>query len=226
MPNLTTLDKQKTFLEIPADDTSRDAVLQLLLDEVSGLVEEFCGRAFGTAEYTEFYSGDNTPVLVLRERPVTAIISLWEDEDGYWGQGPDPFDAGTLLVAGENYALERDQADGSSRSGIVYRINGVWSRPFRVAAGNLSASAPHGTGNIKVRYTAGYGAVPGTVQLATQMAVARIWRMGKFGGLVQSETTPGYSYTLATNQLRADGMLALPPEVVSMLSRYRNFPVA
>ena len=225
MPNLTTLDKQKTLLEIPADDTSRDDVLQLLLDEVSNLIEEFCGRTFGAAEYTEFYSGDNTAVLVLAQRPVTAILSLWVDENGYWGDGLDPFGTATLLEAGA-YALEKDQPDGSSRCGLVYRVNGVWPRPYSVASGNLSASAPHGTGNIKVRYTAGYGTVPGTVQLACQLAVARIWRMGKFGGLVQSENTPGYSYTLATNTLRADGMLALPPEVVSMLSRYRNLPVA
>lgn len=226
MADLVTLSTVKTALEIPDADTSRDAVLSLLITEVSGLIEDYCGRTFGAQTITEYYSGDNTPILVLNQRPVSAVVSVWEDEDGYWGQGDDPFDSDHLLTAGSDYALQVDQPDGSSRCGLLYRINGSWSRPAMVDAGNLSARAPYGTGNIKVRYTAGFGTIPGAVQLAAQLSVSYLWRMMKFGGLIQSETTPKYAYTRATNHLRADGVLALPPEALSMLSRYRNLPIA
>lgn len=227
MPDLTTLCKQKTFLQIAEDDTSRDKTLRQLITQVSGLIEEWCGRSFGPAEYTEFYSGDNTPILILNQRPVTAIVSIYEDEYGYWGQGPDPFNAETLLTEGEGYALEVDQPDGSSRCGMVMRLNGSWCRPSRVEAGNLSQWAPYGTGNIKVVYTAGYQRVPAGVELATQEAVAAILRSAKYGGaMVASENTPGYSYTLATNTMSAEDNVSLPPAVISKLARYRNIPIA
>lgn len=223
---LTTLCKQKTSMGLDESNTASDETLILLIEEVSSLVEEYCGRKFGTATVTEFYSGDNTPVLVLRQRPVAAIINIWTSERGYWGQGEDAFDSDALLVAGDDYVLEKDQSDGSSRCGLVHRLNGVWSRPFVVDAGNLSAWAPEGTGNVKVQYTAGFGAIPGGVALAVQLTVARFWKTMKNGGLVtSSETTPGYSYTLATNQLKSQGVMAFPDEAVAMLARYRNLAI-
>jgi hypothetical protein len=227
MPDLTTLCRVKGVLEIPESDTTKDSLLRQLITEVSGLVEEVCGRKFGTATYTEFYSGDNSSMLVLAQRPVTAIVNLWEDEDGYWGAGSvDAFNADHLLVSGRDYALAKDQPDGSSRSGLVYRINGTWSRPYQTAAGNLSAAAPFGTGNIKVTYTAGFGAVPAAVELAVQTAVGRVMQSMRHGGLVSGESYSDYSYTLAVGQARQDGLLALPAEAVSMLGRYREPPIA
>jgi hypothetical protein len=226
MGQLVSLCEVKTFLEIPDDDTSRDGVLRQLIRSVSSLVEEYCGRTFGANTYEEYYSGDNTPILVLNQRPVSAIINIWEDTGGYWGQSPDAFNSASLLVSGTNYALEIDQADGSSRCGLVYRINGTWPCPFRVSPGNLSSSAPYGVGNLKVIYEAGYSAVPETVKIATELSISRIWRMGKYGGLVQSEQTPGYSWALATSVTKPEGNLSLSPEAISMLGRFRNFSVA
>lgn len=221
MADLVTLASMKTALEFPTADTSRDAVLSLLITEVSALVEEYCGRTFGQQTITEFYSGDNTPVLVLNQRPVSAVVSVWEDDEGYWGQGGDPFNADHLLVAGENYALQVDQPDGSSRCGLLHRVNGSWSRPAKVDAGNLSARAPYGTGNVKVRYTAGSAAVPGAVQLAVRITVSRYLQSLKHGGLVQAESYEDYSYALAVA-----GAGGLPAEAKEVLARHRNLSIA
>ncbi|MEO2090703.1 MAG: hypothetical protein ABGY75_14555 [Gemmataceae bacterium] len=229
MASLITLDRLKTLLEIPAGDTSRDEVLSLLGEQVSGVVEEYCGRQFGQSTYSEFYSGDNSPLLVLRQRPVLAITSVWVDGAGWWGQGADPFAADTLLDA-TGYAVEADQPDGSSRCGLLRRVDDVWPRPFQWEQGVLTGRAPGGvqgeTGNIKVVYSAGYASVPSPVQLAVAIGVSRFLKTLKAGGLVAGETTPGYSYSLFTGNLKPDGISSLPPEALSLLSRYRNLPVA
>lgn len=225
--SLVTLATLKTLLEIPDSDTSRDELLDLLGDQVSGAVEEYCGRQFGSNTYTEFLSGDNSPILVLRQRPVVSITGVWVDDAGYWGQGVAPFATPLDATA---YALEKDQPDGSSRCGLVRRVGDVWPRPAVREPGNLTGRTPGGVqgevGNVKVTYTAGYASIPSPVQLAVALGVSRIMRTVKSGGLVASENTPGYSYTLFTGNQKPDGNSSLPPEALSLLARYRNLPVA
>lgn len=78
-------------------------------------------------------------VLALRNIPVRSITSIYEDDDGYFGDGPSAFAAGSLLTAGSDYYLSREKA-GISWTGHVYRIATGW------------CSVP---GSIKVTYVAG-----------------------------------------------------------------------
>lgn len=192
----------KARLGLSESNTSADDVLTMLIHDVSEWIDAYCGRTFGEAEYTHFLEGNGAQLIKLPQWPVYSITSLYFDAKGYWGDAPDAFAADKLLVEGVNYALKRDQPDGSSASGLIYRIDGVWERPFSRAASYgawglpLASLPPVRVGNIKVTYTA--GSVPGAVKLATETAVARLWRAGKYGAAVQGETTPKYSYTLAT----------------------------
>ena len=226
MAALTTLEDLKIGLEIPSSDTSRDAVLTQLITQITALIEQYTDKVFGPDSYTEYYSGDNTPTISLRQTPVTGITSVHVDSGGYWGQGADGFDTDTLLTAGVDYALQIDSPDGSSRTGLLQRLNGSWSGPvFTSRPGNLAAGVPVPLGNIRVVYDAGLGSIPPDVALAAQLAVARIWRSAKYGGLLQSENTPKYSYSLATAQIRADGIASLPPEALSILAGYRRLAI-
>ena len=156
---------------------------------------------------------------------MTAITSVWASDETAWGQGSVP-GAESLLVAGTDFALDTDQPDGSSRSGIVYRLNGaVWHRPYVSTAGNLSASAPYPNGNVKVVYQAGFATVPGDVELATQMSVSRMANVVKTGAMLSAESTPGYSYTVANSSLGTAGNISLPAEAIAILASYREFPI-
>lgn len=218
------LSNLKLMLGIPESDTSKDELLTMLQDVMLDVIEDYIGQKFGSRVLTEYYSGDNTPLLVLRARPATQVLRVWVDPEGYWGQGVDPFGVEDLLEPSE-YAIEVDQEDGSSRCALLYRTNGSWPRPFVTAAGNLSASAAYRTGNVKVEYVAGSDVLPGAIVLAINLSVVRVWRSAKYGGLVESETTPKYSFKLFTGQMQADGIASFSPEVLGLLARYREVAI-
>lgn len=219
---LTALSDLKAFLGIASGDTSEDALLNTLITQCSDLIEEFCGRVFGTASYTEYYCGDGRPFLVLNQRPVTAITSLYLDETAFWGQAPNAFAAATLLTEGTDYALDKDQPNGSSRSGLVFNINGAWPVPVNYSPGLISPVIGPGVGNIKVTYTAGYASVPTPLTLACNMLIAKVRNSKTYGEALVSETDEVYSYQLAGEA--KVGMFS--KEVASVLARYRNVGVA
>jgi hypothetical protein len=223
----------KTYLGIATAKTIYDARLSDLITQVSGLVDVYCDRTFGQQTYAEHYSGKGTQYLILRQRPVLSIASLFYDPKGYFGDNPAGFAANTLLTEGTDYALVRDPSSslpptggpaGSSASGMVYRINGLWHKPFgRIAPVGMPtlANVPQApNGNIFVTYTAGYAAVPGPVRLAVRLAVARLWQTGQFGAAVSSERYEDYGYNLAT--LNPDDILA---PAKPFLANYKNVPI-
>ncbi len=72
---LTTLDRAKAFLEISGD--KKDGVLTLLINQITGSIEQFLKRRLLSQTYTdEKYDGSGSPVLVLRQFPVTAFTNL------------------------------------------------------------------------------------------------------------------------------------------------------
>jgi hypothetical protein len=196
----TTLCSLKPRLRLAEQDTAADAALKSLIRSVCEWIDGHCGRKFGRDEYTHFLKGNGTQLLALPQRPVHEIVSLYFDDTAYWGDAPGAFGADKLLVEGVDYALGRDQPDGSSLSGLVYRINDVWRVPQGRGGTGFGrptlANVPQArVGNVKVVYVA--GDVPAAVKLAAETAVARLWQTGKYGAAVQGESTPKYSYTLA-----------------------------
>ncbi len=211
----------KPVLGIPDSDTSQDEALAILVGQCSAAIEEYCGRTFGRGTYTEYLSGDNGPVLALAQRPVYSILSLYQDDTAYGGQAPNAFGPETLLTQGVDFFLDVDQPDGGSRSGLLYRLGGVWTRPFVTQPQNIAPGAPYPSKNVKVVYTAGYAAIPGDLSLACNLLVARVRQMLPHGAAMTAESYSDYSY-----QLQAAVQAALmTPEVASVLARYRDLPI-
>lgn len=352
---LTNLGDLKAFLSIPSGDTTQDALLTLLIGQVSALIETSLGRKLSQATYTELYSGNGQPLLPLRQRPVqmpvvagnltsgstaaaglpttvglfasqavlspdvpqgatiagalsppsltlsatatatancvsltdgavvftgnttsgSAIVAnvssiagltvgdtitgagipaattvstitagsftlsaaatatgsavpltfglaVWLDNAGYWGSSSTAFAASTLLAYGADYALKVDQADGSSKSGLVARLGGWWDRPFVRTYGLLSPLIGTGTGNIKVGYTAGYATIPMDLELACNLAVARVAGSAAYGQAVASKSYDGYSVSLLGG---ASKVAIFSPDVAAILANYRSLPV-
>ncbi len=217
------VDLLKLELGIPAADTTEDNLLTALMGQASTLIENYCDRLFGADEFTEFYSGDGTPILALNQRPVIAIANLWMNDSAFWGQAGT---YGTALTQGADYALQIDQRDGTSNSGLVLSINGAWDIPFNYAPGLIYPFLGPGNGNIKVQYTAGYVTIPQDIQLALFMQVAAIRNTKNYGQLLASESLNdgggANSYSIAAKPKIG----VLSPEVCSILARYRNIAVA
>ena len=211
---LTSLSDVKTFLSIR--DTSEDTLLQLLIPQVSALIEEYCDRTFGKNTYTEYYLGNGKSFFPLNQRPVYSITNLWQDDNAYWGSASNPFSSLTLLQYGVDYALEIDQPDGSSRSGLVFNVDGWWDAPFTYTPGIITPTLGPYVGNIKVTYVAGYAPVPAQIELACNMAIANLRNTSQYGTAISTETFEEYSVGL-------DGSKhVLTEPVKNILARFRN----
>lgn len=184
---LCTLQEAKDFQSITGDDDNDTLTLLIVL--ASEFIQTECGRRFAQATYTDYYSGNGTIYLPLRHRPVRSITSIHLDNSGYFGQADDPFPASTLLTAGTDYTLNRDDpvtADAGvpySKSGLVNWIGGSsWfvrgGNPYGTVPGLLSPGIvrhgwPRGDGNIKVVYVAGWltADIPSDLKMGTLLLV-------------------------------------------------------
>lgn len=226
MNNLTDISKLKIHLGIADTDVSQDVRLEQLIDGVSQAVRRYCGRDFNSAQRTEYFSGDGTEWVYLPHRPATAIVGVWLDSGGYYGQSSGGFaDPATLLTQGVDYYCETLESNERNPSRLV-RIAGSWPyqlSPFALPIGAARAYWPYGRGNIKVTYTAGYREMPDDLEMAVHMLCAQTKNSIKYGSPVRSETFGRYSYELLAGSFERQ-----PPEVgtiKSILSGYTECPI-
>lgn len=100
---LTTLANVKSYLNIT--DTNSDTIITALIPRITDLIQSFCNRIFGAADYVEFHNGDSQKELFLKNYPVNSVASIYDDPDR-------TFDS-LSLIAATDYAVE-------SLTGIVY----------------------------------------------------------------------------------------------------------
>lgn len=148
---------------------------------------------------TEYYGGDGSQILILRNRPVQQLLSVYQDAQAFYGEASEAFAASTLLTAGTDYNLRRDTRTTSpeiSRTGMVYRIASYWP-PQRIRTyGNLALRQAEADGNIKATYVHGYCPMPADLQAGVAATVALMKLTAKFGRPINSESITYYSYSL------------------------------
>lgn len=218
---LSDLNEVKKILAIPVENTTEDVQLSLYLEFASGLIEEVLNRSLFFRSRTEYYDGTGTQRLNLRSRPVytTPAIEVWHDRDGWYGSNSDAFQ-GNPMTYGRDFCLVIDQDNGTSRSGILIRINDVWPRFSYREQGYLSPFVKKGMGNIKVIYTAGYTVddLPAPLRAACDLLVARYRYVFPLGMELSSES---YEERSISNMANArDYLLSL---IKPMVYPYRNW---
>ena len=170
---------------IALSDTTRDLQLRAFIDGVSDYVVRYLGREIEQRSYSEYYSGDGTVQLILRQYPVISVERVCVDLGGYFGAPAGSFATADNLVSGVDYALMAGQR-GNGSSGILRRVNGTWpSMPSRVL-GTVQTLPGVAQGNILVEYTAGYEQVPASLSMAVNSLVMRGVFQSQFGGGLQS----------------------------------------
>ncbi len=181
---LIALADAKAFLQITA--STQDAILGDMINEVSVRINNYVGHTLLSASYTEYYDGDGTQELILRNFPVTALASV----------NDDPQRAFTVNTA-KNVSADV-MLDGGSGIVRLWANGGVFLRA---------------RGNVKVVYTAGYSlaTMPYDIQQAARKMVAFLYRSGyaqpKIG--VQTETVGDRTTTYFNEEILKDvgGML-------------------
>lgn len=223
---IVSLAELKTLLGVGG--TSQDARLNLLIPIAERLVKDFCRREFESRSYTEFYSGNGSKFLVLRQFPVTSVEHVWEDANGMYGQNPDSaFGPETELVAGHDYSLRLDgNASGNSASGTLVRDNGPWAdRYLTRIAGFLTVDRSPEFGSIKVQYTAGYLAVPEPLKLAVCNLVAIFRDQVNQPGPLVEEQLGRWRKKYSAGVVGSPGVspqYLLPPHIQAVLALYRD----
>ena len=219
---MTDLRELKALLEISSSDSSEDIKLNFLVEQASNWIEEFLGRGnLGYAARTEFYKGSGSQKLLLRHRPVytSPTIQVWVDEAAFYGAVSGSFGSTTTLTWGDDFTLQIDQPDGSSRSGVLIRPETFWPRPQVRQGGYLSPHFGEGFGNVKVTYTAGYTVenLPSVLRLACNILVAHLRYLFPLGMFLASESYEERSISFM--QRRRSLMSMVEP----MLTGFRNW---
>ncbi len=204
---IATLAQVKTHLGISV--TTYDTQLTQWLDAAISAVTNYCGTSFEQATRTEYYQPDGYK-LVLKNRPVISVTSVYENAGAYWGSADNPWTSDYLLTAGTDYALQTDAAEltatygYTSRSGIIIRIGRRWARRYAnnttpgMSGYNLSVPDLPAQGSVKVVYVSGYTTVPAAVTQAVLWEVdAYRSRAGKGGQQLTAESLGEYSYSMA-----------------------------
>ena len=217
---LTTLMSVKSQGGIPAADTSRDGQIRILIDGITSLVKQQLNREIESAEYTEYYSGDGSPFLLLRQYPVTSVSLVCLDDAGYFGAAPGGFDSSLNLVEGVDYALMSGVA-GLGATGTLRRIGTTWHRYPSRAIGVIQNLPGIPSGNIKVQYTAGFDVVPPAIVMAVNAAILKQLAMSSFGG---AASQLGYEDASVSFVAPAD-VAKLFGSIESILANYRSIPV-
>jgi hypothetical protein len=215
---LTTVNQIKSFLG--QTSTVDDVQLEALRQAAEAEIAAYCNRSFETTNYVDFYSGNGTRFLALRNRPVTAVNFVWQDFNANFGANTPSFGTDTLLTYGSQWTLDWDQGATVSKSGVLIRVGTVWEEIGRVYfPGKLSADIGPAYGNIKVDYQAGFVTIPMDLQYCVAYLVKYMMRTLPYGASVDSEKIGQFTYSLG--RPRKD----LTPEIGSlrqMLGKYRE----
>lgn len=204
--SLITLAQLKVYLGSGFEGNQNDALLELLIDNVSVEFDRFLGRTLAKTTYTAIYlDGNGEDTLSLPNWPVVSVTSLYEDD--------------TLLTSGldYDYVLYTSESDAYLR-----KVNATW--PGMTAWG--TSTWLKGPKTIKLTYTAGYvvqGATPGAgetalpadIKLACMIQVAREWK--KTQGAEWGESSRTFKDGSTTRIER--GLLQ---DVEEILVRYRR----
>lgn len=139
----------QTFLGISSPTSVQQDQMDLIRTGIESSIKRFCRWQLTEQSKTSFMPlhpnamGMNVPTaelfsprymvtgsrnrLQLPAMYVKSITSVNEDQNAQAGYGSADFGATTLLTAGENYFLEKDQGSAYSWSGGVIRVGRNWS---------------------------------------------------------------------------------------------------
>lgn len=237
----------KTLLGIT--DSSQDALLAILLAAADAAAKTYIRRGKSKTAFTNwpetgsdtvYLSGEGKPDLILPYWPVTAVSSVYLDQAGYFGDGASAFAATSLLTAGMDYVLVRDDGSASTTARLRrlsgFGTGGLWGDDFggqwspgrvgTASGGPLSWGGrerpcwPAGSGNVKVTFTAGYTSVPADLTMAVNDITILLYNNRTRGGQqMQSESLGDYSYSLASQAVGGAPELGTARQ---MLNAYRE----
>jgi hypothetical protein len=183
MGNLITLSELKVRLNITDDDNDR--LLINLISDVSGIIENYCGRHFTAADYTEYHDGNDEDEFNTDEWPINSIASIYDD--------PDRTFPSSTLVDADDYTFYANEGR------VALLISGT------IIGRNFRTVFSYGRNNIKITYNAGYTTIPSDLKSIASEVIARKYKnvMDKRWGLI-GVGSAGENMTFSPDDLSAE----------------------
>lgn len=155
---LTSVADVKELLGIDSGDSSKNNLIIRRINQATEMIERYTGRRFKSSNYTEYYDGSYTDVLVLNQRPVTEISVLSARD--------------TALNDDDFSVIDTSDYFINSNAGVIEAISGFYG----------------GWDRWKVEYTAGYTNIPADIQEAAASLAAYLVQNGTTGQGVKRMT--------------------------------------
>ena len=191
---LLKLFEAKRRLSINTDD--HDLLLIDLIEDVSSMIETYCGRHFEADDYTEYQDGLGEDYILTDEWPINSITSIYDD--------PDREFSSSSLVDATYYTYY--PYEGKISLVATGAIIGV----------NLYTIFSRGQRSIKITYNAGYTAIPGELKMIASEILMKKFKNSidkRIGMTSISSSGESLSYTL--NDI-------LPEHKMLLNAKYRN----
>jgi hypothetical protein len=196
---LVSLDQAKVALGIDPADTSKDALIQQYIDQVSLAIDNYCDRTF----VRQTYRDQNRYVCNWLAPGKPLMTRQW----------PIPLDDGgapVLTVSEDSALVDPVQWEVEIETGSLYRLD-------------TSAAVNSWTGNlIVIDYDAGYDEIPPDVQGAALEYLMVRWSSAGRDPALRSETIPDVISQTYTDTTIA-GATAVPSGVRDWLTPYRRW---
>lgn len=145
---LTTLSMAKTYLKIPALETSQDTLVQFFIDTASEMLASETDRKLEAQTVVDKFHGRSSNIIVLTEWPVNSIAELRFDQSSQ-------FTSPQTLIDPDEYSL------GDDGTTIVLHKRTV----------------PKGYNNVRITYNAGYTPIPKDLENACLWMVFYYYKM-------------------------------------------------
>lgn len=186
-PRMTSLDRVKRHLNIPADKLIDDDSLLLLMDAAVRPIEHHTGPVL-PRKYLERHDGGNSYIMLYRD-PVISVDRIVE----YWGNVSYELQPANTPDLATTYSYSEDM-------GMITR---------RAPGGTYYF--PPGKGSVVVQYTAGRQPIPPNIEWAFLEAVRENWSGTESGG------HPGLGQPADPEDTDSDAMFFLSKRVMGLL---------
>lgn len=191
---LTSVADVKESLGISSGDTSKNNLIIRKINQATEMIEHYIGRRLKLTTYTdELYDGTHTDQLVLKQRPVTEVISLKARSTVTNDNNFDTIDA-------ENYFVDED-------AGIINAISSFYGWYERWS----------------VTYSAGYATIPADIQEAAATLAAHLVNSGSYSsGQSVKRMTEGSRSVEYQDNTASSGSLIIELGLDDILAPYVN----
>jgi hypothetical protein len=99
---LCTLDQVKQHFGF-GDNAQDEEELERLITVAQGLFEQYCGRKFDEATFTEYWNGDGTDLLFVKNYPIISITSIHDDTGDHTYGASTLIDPTTYAIINDNH---------------------------------------------------------------------------------------------------------------------------